>query len=433
MTNLIELKNITKVINNQIILKDINLKIKTNEFVTILGPSGCGKTTILKIIGGFDTCSSGDIFFKNKSILNVPPHKRLINTVFQNYSLFPHLNVLENIAFGLRVKDLNYETKQKIKSINRITEQKINLIKEQYKHKIKIIQDSFNKNYLLSWLPFYKENPKIRQLKIDLKEEIKIIQSQQQLILSQLHQKLLCAITKEEFIKNKVLHYLKLVGLQGFENRNIYQLSGGQQQRVAIARALINEPEVALFDEPLAALDLKSRQEMQYELKEMQKIFGITFIVVTHDQSEALTMSDKIVVIKQGAIQQIGNPEDIYNEPANKFIAQFIGESNLISGIMKDDFVVLFDNKEFRCIDYGFRKNQIVDIVIRPEDIDIVDYKDGLITGIVHSISFKGVYWEVIIQTKYRNYLIHTTDFIEKNTKIGISFNPEDIHIMETW
>ncbi|MDV3164977.1 MAG: ABC transporter ATP-binding protein, partial [Candidatus Phytoplasma australasiaticum] len=226
-----------------------------------------------------------------------------------------------------------------------------------------------------------KENPKIRQLKIDLKEEIKIIQNQQQLILSQLHQKLLCAITKEEFIKNKVLHYLKLVGLQGFENRNIYQLSGGQQQRVAIARALINEPEVALFDEPLAALDLKSRQEMQYELKEMQKIFGITFIVVTHDQSEALTMSDKIVVIKQGAIQQIGNPEDIYNEPANKFIAQFIGESNLISGIMKDDFVVLFDNKEFRCIDYGFRKNQIVDIVIRPEDIDIVDYKDGLITG----------------------------------------------------
>ncbi|MDV3141413.1 MAG: ABC transporter ATP-binding protein, partial [Candidatus Phytoplasma australasiaticum] len=175
----------------------------------------------------------------------------------------------------------------------------------------------------------------------------------------QLHQKLLCAITKEEFIKNKVLHYLKLVGLQGFENRNIYQLSGGQQQRVAIARALINEPEVALFDEPLAALDLKSRQEMQYELKEMQKIFGITFIVVTHDQSEALTMSDKIVVIKQGAIQQIGNPEDIYNEPANKFIAQFIGESNLISGIMKDDFVVLFDNKELRWIDYGFSKNQI--------------------------------------------------------------------------
>ncbi|MDV3158090.1 MAG: ABC transporter ATP-binding protein [Pigeon pea little leaf phytoplasma] len=225
MNNLIELKNITKVINNQIILKDINLKIKTNEFVTLLGPSGCGKTTILKIIGGFDTCSSGDIFFKNKNIFNVPPHKRLINTVFQNYSLFPHLNVLENIAFGLRVKDLNYETKQKIKNANNTTKQKIHFIKQQYKQKIKMIQNTLNQNYLFAWLPFYKKNPYIKQLKIDLKKEITIIQNQQQLLLSKLHQNLLCTIKKEEFIKNKVLHYLKLVGLQGFENRNIYQLS----------------------------------------------------------------------------------------------------------------------------------------------------------------------------------------------------------------
>ncbi|MDV3205507.1 MAG: ABC transporter ATP-binding protein [Weeping tea tree witches'-broom phytoplasma] len=431
MTHLIELKNITKVINNQIILKNINLKIKQNEFVTLLGPSGCGKTTILKIIGGFDDCTSGDIYFNNKSIVNVPPHKRLINTVFQNYSLFPHLNVLENIAFGLRIKDLNHDIKQRIKILQNKTKKEIielNQIYHQRIKKIKLLQP----NYLFSWLNF-RQNPQIKKLKNELKQIIKQIQQRKEQNLLKIKENFLYPEMKEKFIKNKVLHYLKLVGLNGFENRNINQLSGGQQQRVAIARALINEPQVLLFDEPLAALDLKSRQEMQYELKEMQKIFGITFIFVTHDQSEALAMSDKIVVIKQGEIQQIGNPEDIYNEPANKFIAQFIGESNLISGIMKDDFAVVFDDKEFRCVDYGFDKNQKVDIVIRPEDIDIVNYEDGLLKGTVYSISFKGVYWEVIINTKYRNYLIHTTDFVAINTKIGIFFKPEDIHVMELW
>lgn len=226
---------------------------------------------------------------------------------------------------------------------------------------------------------------------------------------------------------------MKLVGLKGFENREIFQLSGGQQQRVAIARALINEPKVLLLDEPLAALDLKLRQEMQYELKEIQRNSGITFIFVTHNQEEALTMSDKIVVINQGEIQQIGTPEDIYNEPANKFIAQFIGESNLISGIFLKDYLVFFDDKEFNCIDYGFCKNQKVDIVIRPEDIDIVSIEKGLLKGIINSILFKGVYWEVIVKTDYRDYIIHTTDFIKINTEVGIFFKPEDLHVMEIW
>ncbi|WP_017193406.1 ABC transporter ATP-binding protein [Vaccinium witches'-broom phytoplasma] len=431
MSNLIELKNINKVIDNQIILKDINLEIKTNEFVTLLGPSGCGKTTILKIIGGFDDFSSGDVLFNNKSIVDVPPHKRLINTVFQKYALFPHLNVLENIAFSLKIKDLNYETNQKIKALKVKTQREINVLIEIYQEKI-MAKTSSKKTWLQRWFKVGFA-PEIKALKQELKEKINLINQEHQKKITLLKKDLLTYQEKNAFIKKTVLHYLKLVGLKGFENRDINHLSGGQQQRVAIARALINKPKVLLLDEPLAALDLKLRQEMQYELKEIQRNSGITFIFVTHDQEEALVLSDKIVVLKQGEIQQIGTPQDIYNEPANKFIAQFIGESNLIPGVMKKDFLVWFDDKEFVCVDRGFDENQKVDVVIRPEDIDIIKWEDGLIQGIVQSVLFKGVHWEVIINNKHRNYLIHTTDFVQVNSQVGITFNPEDLHIMEVW
>lgn len=342
MTNLIELKNITKVINNQIILNDINLEIKENEFVTLLGPSGCGKTTILKIIGGFEDMSNGDILFNNESIINVAPHKRLINTVFQKYALFPHLNVFENIAFGLRIKNLNEKYEQKIKNLKKEKKEQIEKIKQEYKIKTEInfnISEKKKKSFFFFfWILWKNQNPSFEKLKKDFKIKKTIIEKNFYKEFSKLKTKLLSPKQKELFIKEKVLHYLKLVGLTGLGNRDISQLSGGQQQRVAIARALINRPKVLLLDEPLAALDLKLRQEMQYELKEIQRNSGITFIFVTHNQEEALTMSDKIVIINQGEIQQIGTPQDIYNEPSNKFIAKFIGESNLISGIMKEDF-----------------------------------------------------------------------------------------------
>ncbi|MFR0367740.1 ABC transporter ATP-binding protein [Candidatus Phytoplasma palmae] len=436
MVNLIELKSITKVIDNQIILKNINLQIKKNEFVTLLGPSGCGKTTILKILGGFDEFNSGDILFNNESIIHVPPHERLINTVFQKYALFTHLNVFENIAFSLRIKNFNTNVQEEIKILNFNFKNKIKKIKKNYNNQIeKIIL--YPKNSFMFWINIFfcdkEKKQQIKNLKKEFKQQINNLKKENKNILYNLKKKFLSSKQKEKIIQEKVLHYLKLVGLKGLEKREISQLSGGQQQRIAIARALINEPKVLLLDEPLAALDLKLRQEMQYELKEIQKNSGITFIFVTHNQEEALTMSDKIVVINHGEIQQIGTPEDIYNEPANKFIAQFIGESNLISGTMLKDFLVLFDEQKFQCVDYGFEENQKVDIVIRPEDIDIVDYEEGLLKGIVHSILFKGVYWEVIVNTQYRKYKIHTTDFIKINTKVGIFFKPEDLHVMEVW
>ncbi|MDC9032185.1 ABC transporter ATP-binding protein [Columbia Basin potato purple top phytoplasma] len=439
MTNLIELKNINKIINNQIILNDINLEIKENEFVTLLGPSGCGKTTLLKIIGGLENMSSGDILFNDQSIIDLPPHKRLINTVFQKYALFPHLNVFENIAFGLRLKNFNKKYKDKILNLKIQKTEKIKQIKKEYQSKIDKISLNILQKKNKSFFSFLKRfffqttNPEINQLKIEFKsKKLALVQKYSQEI-SKLQAKILSPKQRELFIEEKVLYYLKLVGLKGLEYRDIRQLSGGQQQRVAIARALINKPKVLLLDEPLAALDLKLRQEMQYELKEIQKNSGITFIFVTHNQEEALTMSDKIVVINQGEIQQIGTPQDIYNEPANKFIAKFIGESNLISGIMKQDFLVFFDDKEFQCVDSGFMKNQEVDIVIRPEDIDIVASKKGLCEGVVNYVLFKGVHWEVNVKTKYRNYIVHTTDYVEVNTQVDIFFNPEDLHIMEVW
>ena len=343
MEALIEFKNIVKSFDDQLVLKGINLDIYANEFVTLLGPSGCGKTTLLRILGGFLEQSSGEVFFEGINIGSVPAYKREINTVFQRYALFPHMNVFENIAFGLRIK---------------------------------------------------KET--------------------------------------DDVISQKVIKMLKLVGLAGFENRDVSLLSGGQQQRVAIARALVNEPMVLLLDEPLGALDLKKRKEMQHELKAIQENVGITFVYVTHDQEEALTMSDKVVVLNEGEIQQIGTPMDIYNEPENRFVADFIGESNIIEGVMLKDYLVKFDDREFECVDHGFDDNEEVDIVIRPEDIMIVNADDGDIRGLVDSSLFKGVHYEIVVKTLHRDYIVHTTTNVELDVEVGITFTPEDIHIMYT-
>ncbi len=311
MKKLIEFKNIVKDFDGHLVLKGIHLDIYENEFVTLLGPSGCGKTTLLRILGGFLKQNEGQVIFDGEEISNVPPYKRELNTVFQKYALFPHLNVYDNIAFGLK-----------------------------------------------------------------LKKEAK------------------------DVIEQKVNRMLKLVGLEEYGKRNITQLSGGQQQRVAIARALVNEPKVLLLDEPLGALDLKLRKEMQVELKRIQQEVGITFIFVTHDQEEALTMSDKIVVMKDGEIVQVGTPIEIYNEPQNAYVATFIGESNIVDGIMKEDYKVVFEDKTFDCVDFGFKPNEEVDVVIRPEDIDIVDEKQGKLRGVVKSTLFKGVHYETIVETK---------------------------------
>ena len=341
MNALIELKNITKTFDDQQILKGINLNIYENEFLTLLGPSGCGKTTTLRIIAGFDESDGGELLFDGIEISKLPPYKREVNTVFQKYALFPHLNVFENVAFGLNIKK-----------------------------------------------------------------------------------------TEKSVVKQEVEKMLKLVGLANFEKRDVTSLSGGQQQRVAIARALINKPKVLLLDEPLGALDAKLRKEMQFELKKIQKEVGITFIYVTHDQEEALSMSDTVVVMNDGYIQQIGTPTDVYNEPENRFVAQFIGESNIIEGTMIRDCLVSFDDFEFECVDKGFKDNEEIEVVLRPEDIDIVPAENAKLTGTVTSIVFKGVHYEIMVQSKYRQYMIHTTDYHEVGLEVGLSFGPEDIHVM---
>lgn len=422
MKPLIELKDVTKEFNGQVVLRGIDLTIEANEFVTLLGPSGCGKTTTLRIIGGFVDPSEGEVLFDGKDILKTPAHKRPTNTVFQRYALFPHLNVFENVAFGLRVKN---ETST--------IQNSIRLLEEEYKEKIAKNPD--NKKELK--LELKEAVDKLRDPNYDKKKEIKRLNSEKpenyKEKITKIRETFITKKMLEEELKQKVLKYLKLVGLEGYENRDISKLSGGQQQRVAIARALINEPQVLLLDEPLAALDLKLRQEMQYELKEIQRNAGITFIFVTHDQEEALTMSDKIVVMNNGEIQQIGSPEDIYNEPVNTFVAKFIGESNIIKGIMKDDLLVHFDGKDYVCVDKGFAKNESVDIVIRPEDIDIVEVGQGLLTGVVDSVAFKGVHYEIDVKTEDRTYTIHTTDYQPLDKKVDITFNPEDLHVMEEW
>ena len=338
---LIRLKDLVVEFDGERILDSINLYIRDKEFLTLLGPSGCGKTTTLRVIGGFLSPTSGDVLFDGKRINDVPAYKRQINTVFQRYALFPHLDVYDNIAFGLRLKKL-----------------------------------------------------------------------------------------PEKEIDDRVTEMLEIISLKGFENRKITSLSGGQQQRVAIARALVNRPKVLLLDEPLGALDLRLRKDMQNELKRIQQAMDITFIYVTHDQEEALTMSDTIVVMDKGKIQQIGTPEDIYNEPKNAFVADFIGESNILDGIMLEDYSVRFFGRVFQCVDKGFEKNEPVDVVIRPEDVDIVKPDEGHLCGTVTSVTFKGVLYDTIVDFKGFKWLIQTTDFCPEGSYIGIRLNPEDIHIM---
>jgi spermidine/putrescine transport system ATP-binding protein len=340
--NIINLVNVSKEYNGTEALKNINLYIRKNEFLTLLGPSGCGKTTTLRIIGGFEAPSSGDLLFNGVKINNLPPYKRKVNTVFQKYALFPHLNVFENVAFGLKIKKLDQKT-----------------------------------------------------------------------------------------IVNKVRLMLALVNLTGFEDREIDSLSGGQQQRVAIARALVNEPEILLLDEPLGALDLKLRQEMQIELKNMQQRLGITFIYVTHDQEEALSMSDTIVVMKEGTIQQIGTPIDIYNEPKNSFVADFIGESNIITGTMVKDYLVHFADLPFTCVDQGFSPNEPVDVVIRPEDIQVVLASESKLQGEVIAVTFKGVHYEMLVLSHGIRWKIQSTVLAPVGAKIGLEILPDAIHIMK--
>jgi len=339
---IIKLKNISISFDEEQIIDNMNLYIRDKEFITFLGPSGCGKTTTLRIIAGFLQPDSGEVIFDGKVINDVPPHQRQLNTIFQRYALFPHLNVYENIAFGLRL-----------------------------------------------------------QKKSD----------------------------KE--IKETVTEMLALVNLKGFERRNISSLSGGQQQRVAIARALAVKPKILLLDEPLGALDLKLRKDMQVELKNIQKRLGITFIYVTHDQEEALSMSDTIVVMNGGKIQQIGTPLDIYNEPKNAFVADFIGESNIIEGVMRADFWVEMAGNKFKCLDKGFGVDEEVDVVVRPEDVDIVKAEDGMISGKVTSITFKGVHYEIIVEIKGFKWMIQSTDYQEVGSTIGLVIEPDAIHIMK--
>ena len=343
MDNIVSLKDL--VVNfedGEQILHGINLDIKDKEFVTLLGPSGCGKTTTLRIIAGFLEPTSGDVFFDGKRINGVPPHKRNVNTVFQRYALFPHLNVYDNIAFGLRVKK-----------------------------------------------------------------------------------------TSEKEVLRRVGEMLELVNLKGFEKRSVNRLSGGQQQRVAIARALVNQPKVLLLDEPLGALDLKLRKEMQTELRKIQQALELTFVYVTHDQEEALTMSDTVVVMNNGSIQHIGSPTDIYNEPVNAFVADFIGESNIVNGSMPRDCLVEFAGKQFECVDKGFSPNETVDVVIRPEDIKIIPAESAKLTGIVESVVFKGVHYEMIVDGVDHKWMIHSTKHAPVGTMIGMHFDPDDIHIMK--
>ncbi len=349
MDKLIQFKNIVKSFDGQVVLRGINLDIYENEFVTLLGPSGCGKTTLLRILGGFLRQDEGQVIFGDSDISDVPPHKRELNTVFQKYALFPHMNVYDNIAFGLKIK----------KEPKDVIEQKVNRVPP-HKRELNTV---FQKYALFPHMNVYDNIA----FGLKIKKEPK------------------------DVIEQKVNRMLKLVGLEDYGKRSITAMSGGQQQRVAIARALVNEPKVLLLDEPLGALDLKLRKEMQHELKKIQQEVGITFIYVTHDQEEALTMSDKIVVMKDGEIQQIGSPTDIYNEPVNEYVANFIGESNIIDGIMLKDYMVMFEDRKFDCVDYGFDENEPVQVVIRPEDLDIVKKSEGKLKGVVRSVLFKGV------------------------------------------
>lgn len=506
---LIELKNLTKSFNGEVAVDHLNLYINENEFITLVGPSGCGKTTTLRMIGGFDSPESGEIVLDGVVINNTPAYQRPINTVFQKYALFPHLNVFDNVAFGLRnfsrvyaelksnvtrsfeqkrkdlqarlaTKNITKEEKNSIKleikelkkeisntlytEKQNLIEKKLNEIEKKYepiiadldqkidvewnkdeevksaKTRIKEINDEIDeiiasdssksrskelKKYEkeLSALERVAEWSELDRLE-NLKKEALINQSLEIKSAKSL-------MMNKKQIKEEVLRALDLVKLSGFENRKIDTLSGGQQQRVAIARAIVNRPKILLLDEPLAALDLKLRQSMQYELKEMQRTLGITFVFVTHDQEEALTMSDTIVVMEKGVIQQIGTPEDIYNEPKNRFVANFIGDSNIIRGTYVDKEVVSFMDTLFKCVDKNFQIGEACDVVIRPEDFDIVPLEEAKLIGTVLKVVFKGIHFEITALVNGTNFIIRKYEMFHVGDKIGLSVDPFEIHLMK--
>ena len=375
LDSIIKVNNVTKVFDGVTVIDDLTLSIKRGKFVTLLGASGCGKTTLLRMIAGFETPTSGDIYIEDQNVTDIPPYKRPVNTVFQKYALFPHLNVFKNIAFGLKLKGLPESEQAKV---------------DEYASK----QTGIFKNFKVK--RFTKK-------------------------------------VKDEYILEKVKKALKMVNLEGYGYRNVNTLSGGQQQRVAIARAIVCEPKVLLLDEPLGALDLKMRKEMQIELMNIHKNLGITFIYVTHDQEEALTMSDEIVVLNDGVIQQIGTPKKIYDEPANAFVADFIGQSNILGGQMLKDFSIKFLNTTFECLDKGFDKNEKVDLVIRPEDIKLypIDSEKGQLEGKVLSSCFKGTFFQMEVETNNYQFTVQSTNEAKEGSEVKLYFSPNSIHVMK--
>lgn len=505
---IIELKNITKAFDGEEVVKNFNLYINENEFITLVGPSGCGKTTTLRMIGGFETPDAGEIVLNGEVVNNIPPFQRPINTVFQRYALFPHLNVFDNVAFGLRNFNRQFEElksevrkahegrkqalitiindKNTLPTEKKSAKEQLVLLKKEIEEEIiekkehfiaskrKEIEDRYQKKYERinkkitvlesKTTEVEKAQADLDQLMETIRQEIRTNRLQKAKILAKYEHQLqalkkiayeedlmalrsqLRSLEKAEVeelkkakslmmselhIKEAVTDVLRLVKLEGYENRKINSLSGGQQQRVAIARAVVNKPKILLLDEPLAALDLKLRQNMQYELKEMQRELGITFVFVTHDQEEALTMSDTVVVMDKGIIQQIGTPEDIYNEPKNRFVASFIGESNIIRGVYRGNKQVEFMGTVFDCVDENFEPGVVCDVVIRPEDFDVVPLPQAKLIGIVDATIFKGVHFEICALVDGIEFVLHQYENAKIGDKIGFSVDPYEIHLMK--
>src|SRR5690554_1845883 len=505
---IIELKNIVKSFDDEVVVNNLNLYINENEFITLVGPSGCGKTTTLRMIGGFETPDSGEIVLNGEVVNNIPAYQRPINTVFQRYALFPHLNVFDNVAFGLRnynrifeelksdvrkryekerkalinklnskstskeekaeikyrLKEIRKEIKEQIliekeklvearlEEVEKRYEKKFNQLEarieelenvdesviEEAKEKLAELEDKIKqeaKNKLNKQKIYDKYKEELAELRrVAYSEDLEAAESELKLAHKHYAEEIKSAkslMMSKHHIKEAVEEALKLVKLEGFEKRKINQLSGGQQQRVAIARAIVNKPKILLLDEPLAALDLKLRQNMQYELKEMQRQLGITFIFVTHDQEEALTMSDTVVVMDKGVIQQIGTPEDIYNEPKNRFVASFIGESNIIRGKYLGNRKVEFMGAVFDCVDDNFEVGEECDVVIRPEDFDVVDLEEAKLVGVVDATLFKGVHFEICAIVNGQEFVLHKYENVNVGDKIGLSVDPYEIHLMK--